>query len=197
MDTFDWKSRIMEWNRKRLETLKDSEKEELPPEVIKSSYLGYPGVAEEQITTTEAKLGVTFPPYYREFIKGSNGLRSTSKYGIQFYPIEEVDWYALDNQEWINECIETWLEPVTDEEYYIHDDKQCNETTFRPEYLQTALEISSEDMGFIFLLIPQVITPGGEWEAWFCSFSTTWGVCRYRSFGKMMEEILSHPNFLG
>jgi hypothetical protein len=197
MDTFDWKSRIREWSRKRIELLTEREKAQLPLDILESGYLGHPGVTEEQIAVVEARLGLTFPPSYRDFLKVSNGLRSTSEDGIQFYPIEEIDWYALDYQEWINECIKIQLEPVTDEEYFIYDDKQCNENTFRPEYLQTALEISSEDMGFIFLLIPQVITPDGEWEAWFCSFSTTWGVYRYRSFGKMMEEILSYPEFLG
>jgi hypothetical protein len=120
-------------------------------------------------------------------------LRSISEYGIQFYSTEEVEWYILGNEAVVDSWIETWKEnSVTDEEYFIYGEEQ-NDLVFRPEYCKTALEISSEDMGFIFLLNPQVVTPDGEWEAWFCSFSTTWGIYRYRSFGEMMEEILSNP----
>ena len=51
-------------------------------------------------------------------------------------------------------------------------------------------------MGFIFLLNPQVMTTDGEWEAWFFGMSTTPCVYRYRSFGEMMEEVLSDPEFI-
>ncbi|BAZ08415.1 hypothetical protein NIES4071_02200 [Calothrix sp. NIES-4071] len=196
METFNWENRIREWSLLRIELLEDYEKEELPPEVFESGYLGYPGATEEQITATEARLGVTFPPSYREFLKVSNGLRSTSEYGLEFCGTEDIVWYAPDHQDWVDELIETWNQPVTDEKYFVYGDEQsCY--TFRPEYLQTALEISSEDMGYIFLLNPQIIVIDNEWEAWFCSFSSSFSIYRYRSFGEMMEEILSDPEFLG
>lgn len=195
MKTFDWENRIREWSRKRIELLTEEKKLKLPPEVLEEGYLGYPGATEEKIASAEACLGVTFPPSYREFLTVSNGLRSTSEYGIQFDSTEEVDWYAPGNQDFIDELIETWQTPVTDEEYFVYGDSQ-SEFSFRPEYLQTALEISSEDMGFIYLINPQIVTFDGEWEAWFCSFSTTFGIYRYRSFREMMEEVLSDPEFI-
>ncbi len=195
MKTFDWKNHIREWSRKRIELLTESEKLELPPKVLEEWYLGYPGATEEEITSAEACLGVNFPPSYREFLTVSNGLRSTSKYGIEFYCAEKVDWYAPGNQDFIDELTETWQIPVTDEEYFVYGDEQ-SDSAFRPEYLQTALEISSKDMGFIFLLNPQIVTSDGEWEAWFCSFSTTFGIHRYRSFREMMEQVLGDPEFI-
>jgi hypothetical protein len=69
METFDWESHIREWSRKRLEVLEDYEKERLPPSMIEDGYLGYSGAAEEEIAAAEARLGVTFPSSYREFLK--------------------------------------------------------------------------------------------------------------------------------
>ena len=195
MKNFDWENRIKEWSRKRIELLEDYEKEELPPEVLAEGYLGFPGATEEEIVATEARLGVTFPNSYREFLKVANGLRSTSKDGFEFCGTEDIVWYAPDHQDWVDELIETWNEPVTDEEYFVYDDEQSN-YNFRPEYLQTALEISSEDMGYIFLFNPQITVIDNEWEILFCSFSSAFGIYRYRSFDEMMEEVLSDPEFM-
>ncbi len=196
MDTFDWEKRIKEWSRRRIELLAEEEQAKLLPEVLEKCYLGYPGATEEILATAEARLGVTFPPSYREFLKVSNGLRSTPSCGIEFYSTEEVDWYAPINQDFIDELIETWQDPVIDEDYFVYGDEQCD-LNFRPEYLQTALEISNENLGFIFLLNPQIVTSDGEWEAWFCSFSSLFGISRYRSFREMMEQVLSELGLLG
>ena len=57
---------------------------------------------------------------------------------------------------------------------------------FRIEYLESAVEVSDIGDSAIFLLNPQVVTPDGEWEAWFFA---NWlpGASRYRSFGELME----------
>lgn len=187
---FDWEQHIREWSLKRLEMLEDYEKEELPSYMLESNYLGYPGAKEKEIADIEARLGVTFPHSYREFLKVSNGLL-TSGQGLKFYSVDEIEWYAWDNEGFIDECIKTW-EPVTDEEYFVYGTEQWD-LIWRPQYLQTAIEISSQDDGYIFLLNPQVSVLDNEWEAWFCSFSTAWGISRYRSFQEMMENILSDP----
>ncbi|MFN6536612.1 MAG: SMI1/KNR4 family protein [Nostoc sp. EkiNYC01] len=194
MKTFDWESRIREWSRQRIEALEEYEQEELPPEVIEAGFLGYPGATEEQISATEARLGVTFPPSYREFLKVCNGLHSTSEYGIKFSSVEEIQWYILDRESYIDELIELHqdLKPIPDEEYFIYGDKQ---SYIRVEHLQTCLEISTEEYFFIFLLNPKVIRSDGEWEAWY--FDSKYGDAqRYPSFGQMMEEILNDPEFL-
>ncbi|BAZ08347.1 hypothetical protein NIES4071_01520 [Calothrix sp. NIES-4071] len=187
---FDWEKHLQEWSLKRLEILEDYEKEELPASMLESGYLGYPGATEQEIATAEARLGLTFPYSYREFLKVSNGLL-TSGQGLKFSSTEEIEWYAWDNEAFIDKCIETW-EPVTDEEYFVYGAEQWD-LVWRPEYLQTAIEISSRDNGYIFLLNPQVSVLDNEWEAWFCSFSTAWGISRYRSFQEMMENILNDP----
>lgn len=198
METFDWKSRIREWSRKQIECLSESEKEELPPEILESSYLGCPAATEEQIVAAEARLGVTFPPSYRQFLTISNGLHSPSNNGFdfEFYPTEEVDWYVLTAPELVDKIIEIFLEPVTDEEYLVYSSEILYDLKFRPEYLQTALQISCEDNGIVFLLNPQIILQSGEWEAWCCNFSTAFGIFRYRSFAEMMEQLIFNaPEF--
>ncbi|MEH2197501.1 SMI1/KNR4 family protein [Nostoc sp.] len=195
MKTFDWESRIREWSRQRIEALEEYEQEELAPEVIESGYLGYSGANEEEISSIEAILGVTFPPSYREFLKVSNGLHSTSEYGINFSSVQEIQWYILDRESYIDELIELHqdLKPIPDEEYFIYGNEQ---SYIRVEHLQTCLEISTEEHYMIFLLNPQVITSDGEWEVWF--FDSKYGdATRYPSFGQMMEEILNDPEFLG
>ncbi|MGV0106099.1 Knr4/Smi1-like domain-containing protein [Nostoc sp. DSM 114160] len=182
MIDFDWKSYIKQWSRKHIEALDEIQKLELPPEVIESGYLGYSGAADDQIASTEARLGVSLPPSYRDFIKTSNGLCSTWKYGIKFYSTEEVDWFAARNQEWID----IWTSDIEEtpsipnEQYFVYGEEQdC--INIRSEYMQTALQISSDCDGYIYLLNPLVITPDGEWEAWDFGNKLP-GAFRYRSF---------------
>ena len=67
----------------------------------------------------------------------------------------------------------------------------------REEYLQTALEISSDsDDGDIYLLIPEVINLEGEWEAWHFGNKLP-GANRYRSFYELMQQALEWGDFVG
>jgi hypothetical protein len=54
MTTFDWESSLKQWSCQRLEELNEERKAKLPPEVIESSWLGYPGATEEEIASAEA-----------------------------------------------------------------------------------------------------------------------------------------------
>ena len=196
MENFNWESRIREWGRKHINTLEDYEKEKFLLEVIESSYLGYPGATEEQIAASEARLSVTFPRSYREFLKVSNGL--CAAHSSCFYSVEEVDQYAVNEQDYIdrfkNKYRQDW-KPIPDEEIYGEEQIPF---CISPKHLQTALEISTYEANnlAIFLLNPQVVTSDGEWEAWY--FDTKEGdAMRYRSFGEMMKEFLSNSEFFG
>lgn len=197
MDTFDWGNRIREWSRKKVELLSELERSQLPQRILESPYLGYPGATEEEIVSAESRLGVTLPPSYREFLKASNGLRYDLEGNDRnFSSTEDIEWYALGNEDFIEELEKIFSEPpVTDEQYFYYNEDQ-NLYMFRPEYLRTALEISEPYFGNVFFLNPQIVTPEGEWEAWFCSFHSAFGICRYRSFRKMMEIVLSEPEFI-
>lgn len=74
----------------------------------------------------------------------------------------------MRNQDWVDAYTEPAedLPPLTDEQYLVYGDEQST-TDFRTEYLQTALEISANGDSAICLLNPEIVTPEGEWEAWF------------------------------
>src|SRR5215813_2337967 len=70
------------------------------------SGLGLPGVAEAELFVAEARLGCRLPPSYREFLKCTNGLRQPLEFvpagGGHFRPAGEIDWFRVQNREWID-----------------------------------------------------------------------------------------------
>ena len=199
MTGFDWKDLMTQWNR---ELLADEEiRAELPPEVMASGWMGYPGATAEQIKQLEARLGAALPPSYREFLKFTNGWRDTGHFIPAIWSTEEVEWFAVRNQD----AIDSWLEgeryggteppPVSDDEYLSYGADGADGGAFRSEYLQTALEISDREVAgtAVYLLNPQIVTPEGEWEAWFFAHWIP-GAMRYRSFWSMMRH--EHKLFL-
>lgn len=161
---------------------------ELPSEVISSEWLGFPGASESQIVATEARLGLTLPSSYRDFLKVTNGWhRFPGILRLRF--IEEIDWFCVENQDWIDEWISIFQnEKNTNEEYFIYrQNGDPWEQAIRTEYMQTALQISEEDDGDVVLLNPQVIHDD-EWEAWILS-SGRGGANRFPSFQEMLQTI--------
>ncbi len=194
MDDFDWNSFLHQWSVTVLQSA--SLAANVPPQVVASRWLGYPGATEAEIMQAEARLEVTLPLSYRAFLGVSNGWHSTGSFLHMLWPLEKVERFSKRHQPWIDVYVEgrKGLPPVTDEEYLVYGEDQA-EGLFRPEYLQTALEISARESDGVFLLNPQIVTAKGEWEAWFFA---NWlsGAERYRSFLEMMqaeyEDILAN-----
>ncbi len=197
MSSFDWESFLKRWSQETIDAIAH-DRNELPPEVLKSGWLGYPGATETQITRVEARLGTVLPPSYHAFLKITNGWRQTSLFSNKLWSIEDIEWFVVRHQAWIDAFWEKSDHPplessnskaprssITDADYFVYgDDQDCSK--IRVEYLQTALEISQHGDGAIYLLNPQIVTPDGEWEAWFFG---DWlpGADRYRSFQDMMQ----------
>ena len=209
MSTFDWESFLRQWSQELIESLQE-ERYRLPLEVIDSNWLGYPGATEEQINRAETRLKVRLPPSYREFLKVSNGWRQTTPFIERLWSTEELEWFSLRHQAWIDNFISGYLTInyrnvtangsedrriipfISDAEYFTYGETQdCSK--LRLEYLQTVLEISQEGDSAIYLLNPQVVNAEGEWEAWFFA---NWlpGADRYPSFYEMMQA--EYINFL-
>ena len=186
MTITDWRPFLETWSRELIEAGAYSD---LPAEVVESGWLGFPGATDEQLSLAEARLGIALPPSYREFLTVSNGWRLTGNFIWRIWSTEEVDWFRVRNAEWID----TYVNPIrglgelslTDEEYLVYDETQ-DSVRFRVEYLESALEVSDIGDSAIFLLNPKVVTPDGEWEAWFFA---NWlpGANRYQSFAELME----------
>jgi len=148
--------------------------------------MGFDGAKEEEVFALESGLGVRLPPSYRSFLKTSNGWRHPGSFVYDLWPTTKVVWFAEINQDWIDAYVEpsAGLPCLTDGEYFVYGERQ-DSVAFRTEYLQTALQISEEGDSAVYLLNPQVVTPDGEWEAWFFA---NWlpGATRHRSFHEMM-----------
>jgi hypothetical protein len=182
----DWRQFLETWNS---ELIQAGAYADLPPEVVDSGWLGFPGATDEQLSVVEARLGVELPWSYREFLTASNGWRRTGTSIWRVWSTEEIDWFRVRNAEWIDAYVNPfgghgeWS--LTDEEYLVYDETQ-DSVRFRVEYLESALEVSDIGDSAIYLLNPKVVTPDGEWEAWFFA---NWlpGAIRYRSFAELME----------
>ncbi len=183
---FNWHEFLAQWSRTLLtdEEIKADVLDLLPAGTADAEWLGYTGASEEQIARAEARLGTVLPPSYRAFLLVSNGWHRLTYYIYSLWPVEEIDWFSARNQE----AIDDWMENrylVADEEYFVYGEGQ-HETSFRHEYLQTALQISDWSDSAVCLLNPQVVSADGEWEAWFFA---AWmeGARRYRSFYDMIR----------
>jgi hypothetical protein len=204
MSSFNWERFLKRWSQEIIGSIGESRRD-LPPDVLKSGWLGYPGATEQQIASAEARLGKTLPPSYRAFLKVTNGWRQTPLFSNTLWSVAEIEWFAVRHQAWIDAFWKkTDQRPsessnakaptpsTSDADYFVYGDEQdCSK--IRIEYLQTALEISQRGDGVIYLLNPQIVTPDGEWEAWFFG---DWlpGADRYRSFQDMMQA--EYENFL-
>lgn len=184
MTNHNWPELLRRWNAELLSDPGITDK--LPDDAETRGWLGYPGATEDQIVRAEERLGAKLPPSYREFLRVTNGWRSTGYFIGRLWPIEEVQWFNVRNRQWIDAYEDAGISPVPDDEYFVYGAAQDGFLTMRVEYLETALEISDIGDSCIYLLNPKVITPDGEWEAWF--FSNWGGANRYRSFREMMHE---------
>jgi hypothetical protein len=182
MSSFPWEQFLTEWSG---ELLQFGDTWDLEDEVIALGWLGYAGATEAQIKTAEQRLGTALPPSYRKFLQASNGWRTTGPFIDRMWSTEQIEWFCVRHQQWIDAYVEVDdAPPLSDAEYFVYGEKQYS-AYFRTEYLQTALEISDEGDSAIYLLNPGIVTPEGEWEAWrFANWLP--GAQRYRSFQEMM-----------
>lgn len=149
-----------------------------------AAWLGFPGASEEQIVALERRLGTALPGSYREFLAFTNGWRTTGPFIDRIWGTEDVEWFSVRNQEWIDAYQVPGEEPTPDDRYFVYGEGQDAAVTLRPQYLQTALEVSDVGDSAILLLNPQILFDG-EWEAFFFA---NWhaGAVRYRSFWDLM-----------
>jgi cell wall assembly regulator SMI1 len=152
--------------------------------MVEAGWLGEPGATEEMIDATERRLGVPLPPSYRQFLAESNGFRQLSPFIWKLFGTAQVDWFRQRNTEWI-EAYQI-ADDISPEE---HRHATLDSGLWRAAYLWSCLQISEEGDSAVVLLNPEVVTPEGEWEAWFFA---NWvpGVERYRSFREYMEHEL-------
>lgn len=222
MNTFNWETFLRTWSQDLL-TYSQTRDRPLPPEVLASGWFGYPGASEAELQQTETRLGRQLPPSYREFLKVSNGWRQTTPFIQRIWSTDDLNWFPVRHRDWITDFTLGYLESpdttvlnstnthspqmnsrsngyrhpstfpdIPDADYLVYGAEQdCSR--LRLQYLETTLEISEMGDSTIYLLNPSVITPEGEWEAWFFG---NWlpGADRYPSFQELMQA--EYENFL-
>jgi hypothetical protein len=176
MKASEWKTFLATWTR---EVAARKTRNPNEPRIVHPvNGLGFPGATDEEIQATEARLGITLPPSYSEFLKATNGLQQPYTYvaacGGDFWAAVDVDWFAVRNAEWIDS-----YEGIADAAGRTGGERFVNE-------LRGTLEVSHGGDAAVYLLNPRVTGADGEWEAWFFA---TWSpeVERFRSFEQMMR----------
>lgn len=187
MHSTPWNELLMQWSTDILASELVEEKDYLiTPEMIATQWLGYAGATEAQILAAEARLGSKLPPSYRAFLSVTNGWSVLTQFAGQLWSTNEVGWLRDKDPMLIDICAAD-DEDVPDVEYFVYG-KQQDAGILRTRYFHTALQISNPQYldGECYLLNPQVVTPDGEWEAWFFA---SWlpGAIRYRSFWELMQ----------
>jgi hypothetical protein len=197
MSGFNWDDFLQHWNDELLK-FDLTESIDITTDANQPLWLGFKGATESEVVEAETRLGTRFTNSYRSFLKASNGWQVTTPFIRRLWSTFEVEWFSARHQDWIDRYIDRYRRTaglelngylewptVPDEEYFVYGDEQdCR--SFRVEYLQTALEISSVGESAIYLLNPAIVNANGEWEAWFLA---DWlpGADRYPSFQALME----------
>lgn len=142
-------------------------------EILASGWLGYPPATDAQIAATEKRLGLTLPPSYKSFLKVSNGWRAIDQFINRLWPVEEIDWLATTDPE----TVEVWEDASTG-----------GDILYESKYIASTIQISDREYAgtAMYLLNPKVVSPTGEWEAWFFSHWNP-GATIYPSFWEMMQ----------
>src|SRR3954471_13970876 len=130
MAIYEWQPFLARWSRELLASpyyREPSYYYQAPsPEAAATGWLGYPPANEADLAALEARLGVAVPPSYGEFLRVTNGWGKTTPFIDHLWSTEEVDWFAVRNQDWIDAWLEGWTaggyapDLVPDEEYRVY-----------------------------------------------------------------------------
>ncbi|MFJ1704576.1 SMI1/KNR4 family protein [Kitasatospora sp. NPDC088346] len=185
-----WRELLQRWSVEWLDpVLHEQERREPFPAAVRTArWLGGAGATAGDIAALEARLDATLPPSYRQFLQVSNGWLDTTSWIERLLRTTEVGWARDVDPALIGPWIESGSElPVPDEEYFVYGDGQdC--ASIRTEYLPHMLKIShTPNATDAYLLNPCVVTPEGEWEAWYLAHWLP-GATRYRSFWDLMND---------
>jgi hypothetical protein len=182
--SFDWRVFLNALSAKALaETDQLAIQESISERQRKTGWLGEPPATDAQIAAAEARLGMRLPPSYRAFLATSNGYGPIATSVYRLRPVEEIEWF----REGEPETVAIWLEAAADlgerESEASYRQYGNYQGPMRARYLKTALQVSDRGDGVV-LLIPDVVTSAGEWEAWLFT-DDAW---RFASFRELMEE---------
>lgn len=183
----DWKKFLEKWNEAIFNNLDEEHRDNYEfqySDVLARKCCLRISATEEEISELEERLGEKLPLSYRNFLLASNGFTILNEY-CELYGTDQSKWFVEENRDW-TECWDDGND-VEDEQYFQYGEHQdC--IWIRGRYMKTALQISSTEDGYVFLLNPQIRDTRNEWEAWDFGNKLP-GAYRYRSFWDMVQKI--------
>ncbi|HEV2461600.1 MAG TPA: SMI1/KNR4 family protein [Ktedonobacterales bacterium] len=190
---FPWGPMLARWGWRLLQLPEDRfppQVYQLPDAVFQSGWLGAPGATGAQLLAAEQRLGRPLPPSSRAFLQLTNGWPVGLTQPL--VPSEEVELFQVKEPEYARIWLEVWPGEDGEEFDLSAADHRVYGTQQKPSffhhaYLQTALQISEQEDGYVYLLNPEVVTPEGEGEAWILG-SKILGAQRWPSFWELVQE---------
>ena len=140
----DWRKLLTRWSRELMGT-ELAVSVEPPPD--STDWLGFAPATASDIEAAERRLGLVLPPSYRSFLLTSNGWRRTTPFIDRIRPVQEVDWFSTENEQWVEFYSDNDVS-VTDAEYDYSDDGASG---CRAEHMSSLVQISDVDDG-VYLL---------------------------------------------
>jgi HEAT repeats/SMI1 / KNR4 family (SUKH-1) len=184
MSRINWRPFLVRWSS---ELMASELAGRVSPAPESPDWLGFAPAEEQELKDLEDRLGMALPPSYRSFLFVTNGWRRTTFAVDRIRPAAEVDWFRVENEQWVDLYPESGSD-LPDDEYYNYTDGSAPD--HRADHMKSLVQISDVDDG-VYLINPEAVTPDGEWEAWFFA---NWvpGAVRYPSFAHLMvQEYLS------
>jgi HEAT repeat protein len=180
--TMDWRPFLTGWSAELMTT--DLARHACPPPESRD-WLGFESAADSDITDLEVRLGLILPPSYKSFLQITNGWRVTTPFIYRVRPAAEVNWFHIENENWVEGYTRNTPEVPTEYNYsYMCRYTEDGAGDYHPGHMNTLVQISDVENG-VYLLNPQAVTPDGEWEAWFLA-NWTAGPLRFSSFAHLM-----------
>jgi hypothetical protein len=180
----DWSTLLKKWNDKMFIDSSESDLETYvdwyPDECVNKNCTKPPAL-EVDIKLLEQRLGKQLPPSYRNFLLASDGWTFMKTFR-ELFNSQEVDW--LSN---LTPWLADWEgREISDEEYFDYSDLRYY-SGIRRGHMESVLQISSIESGYVYLLNPLIVDERGEWECF--DFGTKLsGGHRYRSFWDMINK---------
>lgn len=191
LDVAGWSAFLHEWDRDALDLLRQVPTGELGPlgeQVIDRGTILRDPAPEDDIRRAEERLGSKLPPSVRDFYRASNGMAVFwfDAEPAQVWPVARLVPAREADPEFVsmNVLEKRWC-PDTD--YFTYGPGQRS-LALRSPYFETLIQLTGRVDAATLQLNPRVVTPAGEWEAWFWGDKLP-GARRYPRFDDLMADL--------
>src|SRR6266404_7901485 len=142
----EWRPFLARWSSQLMAT--ELAKRVNPPPAA-PDWLGYAPATDDDIADLERRLGLLLPPFYKAFLRTTNGWRRTTPFIDRIRPAAEVNWFRIENENWANVYSEGGTD-APDDEYYAYD-RDGSSPFHRPAHVKHLIQISDVDDGVLLL----------------------------------------------